>query len=133
MERSARSPTDVPRDQFLTGGDAWAQYRDGGADPDTFGLSVVGEAGDWWIAGNLMRDAAALRNVELLPWDCWGAMPGPDDPIDAGRGARFDRLAALTQSPDASFSELEACYEGDDGLRVPASVWNAVRGRKEAI
>ena len=125
--------TDVPRDQFLIGGDAWAQYRAGVADPDTFGLSVVGEAGDWWIAGNLMRDAAALRNVELLPWDCWGAMPGPDDPIDAGRGARFDRLAALTQSPDANFAELQDYYEGDDGLRVPASVRNALRGREEAI
>ena len=37
--------TDVPRDQFLIGGDAWVQYRAGVADPDTFGLSVVGEAG----------------------------------------------------------------------------------------
>jgi hypothetical protein len=125
--------TDVPRDQFLTGGDAWAQYRAGAADADTFGLSVVDEAGDWWIAGNLMRDAAALRNVELLPWDCWGAMPAPDDPIDAARAVRFDRLAALTQSPDANFAELQEYYEGDDGLRVPASVRNALRGREEAI
>ena len=57
----------------------------------------------------------------------------PDDPIDAGRVARFDRLAALTQSPDANFAELQEYYEGDDDLRVPASVRNALRGREEAI
>jgi hypothetical protein len=125
--------TDVPRDQFLVGGDAWVQYRTGIADPDRFGLSVVNEAGDWWIAGNLMRDAAALRNLELLPWDCWGAMPGPEDPIDDDRADLFDRLAELTQSPDANFSELQQSYHGDDGLRVPPSVRNALRGRDEAI
>ena len=125
--------TDVPRDQFLAGGEAWAQYRAGAADEQSFGLSAFDEAGAWWIAGNLMRDAAALRNLELLPWDCWGAMPGPDDPIDADRAARFDRLAALTGSPDANFAELRATYEDDDGLRVPASVRNALRGREEAI
>ncbi len=69
--------TDVPRDRFLTGGRAWAAYRSGAADPAAFGLTLTNEAGDWWIAANLMRDAAALRNTEVLPWDCWGAMPGP--------------------------------------------------------
>src|SRR5579872_4004659 len=73
--------TDVPRDRFLTGGRAWAAYRSGAADPAAFGLTLTNEAGDWWIAANLMRDAAALRNTEVLPWDCWGAMPGPEDTI----------------------------------------------------
>jgi hypothetical protein len=44
-------------------------YRSGTADPAMFGLTMTHEAGDWWIAANLMRDAAALRNIELLPWD----------------------------------------------------------------
>ena len=67
--------TDVPRDQFLVGGEAWRRFRAGEADPAKFGLSQLPEAGDWWIAANLMRDGAALLNIELLPWDCWGAMP----------------------------------------------------------
>ena len=37
--------------------------------------------GYWFIAGNLVRDLAALNKVELLPWDDWGAMVGPDEPI----------------------------------------------------
>ncbi len=50
--------TDVPRDRFLIAGQVWARCRSGAADPGRFGLSLTGEAGDWWIAGNLMRDAA---------------------------------------------------------------------------
>jgi hypothetical protein len=124
--------TDVPRDQFLIGGDAWARYRSGAADPGKFGLSLIGETGDWWIAANLMRDAAALLNMELLPWDCWGVMPGPDDPINPELAALFDRLAALTQDPDAALADLRQLCD-DDRLRVPPEVRNAVRGRLEKV
>jgi hypothetical protein len=123
----------VPRDRFLTAGQAWTQCRSGAADPGRFGLSVTGETGDWWIAANLMRDAAALGNIELLPWDCWGAMPGPDDPISRNLAALFDRLAALTQEPDGSFAELKRLCGADDRLRVPPAVRNAVRNRDEAL
>jgi Transglutaminase-like superfamily len=125
--------TDVPRDRFLIAGEAWARCRSGAADPDTFGLSIVNEAGDWWIAGNLMRDAAALGNIELLPWDCWGAMPEADEPIDESRRALFDRLATLTQAPDSSFAELQRLCQEDSRLRVPATVRNAVRMRDEPV
>jgi hypothetical protein len=125
--------TDVARDQFLVAGAAWADCRSAAADPDRFGLSMVSEAGDWWIAGNLMRDAAALGNLELLPWDCWGAMPTPDKPIDEADRALFDRLAALTQKPDACFAELRRLCEEDGRLRVPETVRNAVRGCEEPL
>ena len=125
--------TDVPRDRFLIAGDAWARCRSGAADPGKFGLSMIGEAGDWWIAATLMRDAAALGNLELLPWDCWGAMPAEDEPIGDARGALFDRLAALTQAPDRGFDELRRLVTGDDRLRVPPSVRNALRQRDEPV
>ncbi len=124
---------DVPRDQFLTAGAAWTRYRAGQADPAGFGLSVIGESGDWWIAANLMRDAAALRGREMLPWDCWGIMPGPGEPMRAGQLALFDRLAELTADPDASFAQLRALQETDDRLRVPPAVRNALRGREEPV
>ncbi len=124
---------DVPRDRFLIAGDAWARCRAGEADPATFGLSFLDEGGLWWIAGNLLRDAAALNTIEMLPWDDWGAMPGPDEAIDDDRLALFDRLAALTQMSDAAFAELRARYEGDDRLRVPTTVRNAVLNRDEAV
>jgi hypothetical protein len=125
--------TDVPRDRFLVAGEAWAQCRAGEADPGIFGLSPVKEFGSWWIAGNLMRDVAALNNVELLPWDCWGVMPGPQDTIDEERTALFDRLAALTRTPDAAFAELRNIYQADERIRVPSAVRNAIRDRVEMV
>jgi hypothetical protein len=125
--------TDVPRDRFLTGGRAWAGCRAGRADPASFGLTITNEAGDWWIAANLMRDAAALRNLEVLPWDCWGAMPRPEDTIGEELALLFDHLAALTEDPDAAHEELDRLCQEDDRLRVPPTVRNAVRDHDEPL
>lgn len=125
--------TDVPRDRFLIAGEAWARCRAGAADPNVFGLSPLNEAGYWWIAGNLMRDVAALDNIELLPWDCWGAMPKPHEEIDDGRGSLFDHLAGLTKAPDAAFTELRRLGQEDERIRVPSAVYNALRDRLEAV
>jgi len=120
---------DVPRDRFLIAGDVWARCRDGAADPALFG--ILDMAGLWFVAGNLVRDVAALNNVEMLPWDVWGAMPQPDESISRERLAFFDRLAALTHDPDAAFAEVRALYEGDERLRVPPVVFNAVLNQPE--
>ena len=125
--------TDVPRDQFLVAGEAWRRIRAGAADPAKFGLSLMNEAGDWWIAANLMRDGAALVNLELLPWDCWGAMPRPVDPIDDDLAELFDRLAELTLAPDENLATLRLMYSDDERLRVPATVRNASRGGYEPL
>lgn len=120
--------TDVPRDRFVVAGDAWTRYRAGEADPSRYGLSGINEAGDWWIAGNLMRDAAALDGVEVLPWDCWGAMPEPGEPVDV---ALFDRLAELTREPSAG--ELGAFLRDDERVRMPPQVRNHLRQRLEPL
>jgi len=122
---------DVPHDRFVIAGDAWAQCRAGKTDPAKFGIFDM--RGLWFIAGNLVRDVAALNNMEMLPWDVWGAMVRPDEPLRDDQLALFDRLAALTRAPDASFTELRTLYEDDDRLRVPATVFNAVLNRPEAI
>jgi hypothetical protein len=119
--------TDVPRDKFVIAGDAWQQVRQGEADPGRFGLTAIHEAGDWWIAANLMRDAAALAGVELLPWDLWGAMPEPESEIDV---ELFDELAAATAGP--SMPDVRRLL-ADDRLRVPGEVYNVQHRRKEAI
>jgi hypothetical protein len=125
--------TDVPRDRFLVAGDAWRLCRSGDADPAKFGLSLLNEAGCWWIAANLLRDVAALNDMEMLPWDVWGAMPAPDEPIDGEHLALFDQLADLTRDPDVAFADLTAAYAGDDRLRVPDTVYNAVLNRVEPV
>jgi len=124
---------DVPRDKFLVAGDAWRLCRDGDADPAKFGLSFMNEAGYWWIAANLLRDVAALNNMEMLPWDVWGAMPAPDDTIGDEQYALFDRLAELTRVPDAALTDLTAAYADDPRLHVPPTVYNAVLNRAESV
>ena len=81
----------------------------------------------------MMRDAAALGNIELLPWDVWGAMPEPEDTIDDELFALFDHLAELTLDPDVRRGELLALVAGDDRLRVPPTVRNVTLGRDEPI
>lgn len=109
---------DVPREKFLVAGDAWARCRAGTADPATFGLSITGRFGEWYVAANLMRDAAALQRLEMLPDDTWGAMPGPGDAPDGDLWALLDDVGALTRSPDASLGRLARLCD-DERLRVP--------------
>ena len=124
-------PLDVPRDRFLVAGEAWRRCRDGEADPAQFGIF------DLWglsfIAGNILRDLAALNGMEMLPWDCWGAMPDIQAPIDGAHLALFDRLAALTLDPDRNLAELRRVYAADERLRVPRSVYNARTFRPETV
>ncbi len=129
----AFDPLDVPRDRFLTASDAWTQCRAGKAEPSKFGIFVGDLRGLWFVAGELVRDVAALNNMEMLPWDVWGAIPRPGQELDDDQLAFFDRLAVLTRAPDASFAELRALYEGDERLRVPATVFNALLNRPERI
>ncbi len=122
----AFDPLDVPRDQFLVAGDAWHLYRSGKIPPDDF--CILDLKGSWLIAGNLMRDLAALNKREMLPWDCWDPMPPPNAAVDH---AQFNRLALLSSDPDAHEAELRAVYSEE--LPVPRVVMNAVRNRPEAV
>ncbi|WP_248580868.1 transglutaminase domain-containing protein [Nocardioides sp. InS609-2] len=109
---------DVPRDRFLVAGEAWARCRAGTADPGAFGLSITGRFGEWYVAANLMRDAAALQRLEMLPDDTWGAMPGPGDTVGGELAALLDGLGTLTLAPDTRLTELEQLW-ADERLRVP--------------
>ena len=124
---------DVPRDRFLVAGDAWAKCRAGEADPSKFGISFVNLRGLWFAAGDLVRDVAALNKMEMLPWDIWGAQPEPDEQLNDEQLEFFDKLAALSRDPDASFDVLRKLYAEDDNLRVPTTVFNSLLNRAETI
>jgi Transglutaminase-like superfamily len=112
-------PADVPRDQFVVAGDAWSLCRSGRTDPDAFG--ILDMHGLWFIAGDVIRDVAALNNREMLPWDIWGAMRRQDSELDL---PFFDHLAIVSSTPDAHRDELDALYR-DGRVGVPHAVFNA--------
>jgi transglutaminase superfamily protein len=124
---------DVPRDRFLMAADAWVLCREGTADPKKFGIFKGDLRGLWFIARNLVHDVASLNKMELLRWDDWGAMPNPVQPLSNDQLAFFDRLAALTKTPDATLDELRKHYDVDEGLQVPMVVFNAVLQRPEPL
>lgn len=126
-------PLDVPRDAFIIAGDAWQQCRSGRADASKFGLSFIHEAGLWFIAGNVVRDFAALNRAEGLPWDVWGVMEMGDDALTDERKALLDKVAALTLAGDDALPEIRKLYESEERLRMPPVVHNALRNAPESI
>ena len=117
---------DVPRDQFLVAGDAWQLCRAGKADPMDFGILDL--FGWWMIAGNVVRDLAALNNREMLPWDCWGPMPRPDEQPDFACSTGWRRCRTHPTRISTSCAKSTA-----SSLAVPPQVMNAVRNRLEAV
>lgn len=126
LQRDTLSPDfdtlDVPRDRFITGGHAWQLVRTERADPEKFGIFDM--HGTWFIIGNLLRDVAALNKMELLPWDSWGAMFGPDDAIPPVAERLFDRAAAVSWGNNDTLDALRALYDTEEGLRVPPVIFD---------
>ena len=113
-------PLDVPRPQFLVGGDAWQRCRRGSADPERFG--ILDMQGLWFVLQNLVRDLAARAKRELLPWDGWGLMLDReryDDPIVL---ALLDRVAELTQAGDERHAQVLALHDSEPELCVPRKI-----------
>lgn len=107
-------PLDMPRGQFVTGGEAWLMCRAGEADPDRFGIFEW--HGIWFVRGDLIRDFLALNKVEILPWDDgWGFLADEQD-MEA---ELMDHIAGLTRAGDEAFAEIRATYEKDPRFHVP--------------
>jgi hypothetical protein len=112
------APEDLQPGQFLSGGEAWAAYRQGRVDAAAFGVYGTPNFGPAEIRGNAIKDLAALNKVEMLPWDEWGPMPaiygghtGPE--VDS----LLDEIAAVSASDNAS--AIAELYQSN-GLQVPA-------------
>lgn len=110
--------TDVPRDRFLTGGEAWQLCRAGRADPERFGILDLW--GAMMIRGNAVRDLAALNKMELLPWDGWGLMDRAAELGDDVADRLTDEIADTTVAGE--WSDVRGLYEENDLLRVPPTI-----------
>lgn len=127
-------PLDVPRDQFIVGGQAWKMCRSGAAEPDSFGIFDMRGLG--FIRGDFIRDVAALNKVELLPWDCWGLIlkyEMDDNQIEAADLALLDQLAELTGGDVPDFEQVRSLYESDPRLRVAETIQSYVDGSLQSI
>jgi hypothetical protein len=80
-----------------------------------------------------LRNLLSLNKFEMLPWDVWGSQPAPDEVLDDQRLLFFDELAAFTRDPDTSFEQLLQRYASDERVRVPVTVFNALRRQHEAV
>jgi hypothetical protein len=112
-------PLDVPRDQFIVGGNAWQMCRSGQADPDSFGIADMHGLG--FVRGDFVRDVASLNKVELLPWDCWGIIEKAEenDPDDL---AFLDQVARLTCSDVPDLEAVRTLYETDQRLHMNGTI-----------
>ncbi len=127
-------PWDVPRDQFLDASTTWRRLRSGALSPDKVGLSVIGLSGWWFAAQSVLRDVAALNQIEMLPWETWsvggGFEPGRDiapQMIDA-----LDKVAnQLAGSPDADLAQR--VYRENPWIKVTPKVLSFVNGVPEEI
>ncbi|MER5181454.1 transglutaminase domain-containing protein [Streptomyces sp. NPDC002896] len=116
-------PMDVPRDRFLVAGSAWRSIRAGEADPKTFGLHLPDGplVGEWFVAGNIRLDLAALNKVETLLWDVWGVGAGGDGDMTDEIRELYDQ-ASLVACDDVPFDAARKLFAEHDGLRTPKTV-----------
>lgn len=96
-------PLDMPRETFLTAGEAWQAAR-AGADPDAFGHGSA--RGHWFLRIDLARDLLALAKRETSDWDGWRAAPPETHTLDQAAVDTCDALAALTANVDDRIDEV---------------------------
>ena len=113
-------PHDIPRGEFIGGGQAWTMCRGGEEKPEDFGLAPQSDRKGWWhVRDRLVRDLAAHNRSELLLWDTWGLMER-----EAGKDelALLDEVAWLTEASDSAFEHVRLIYEDEGSLKVPPVV-----------
>ena len=104
---------DVPRSRFKTAGMLWLALRNGGIDPKICGVSFAGIRGEWFPATSVLRDAAALAQIETLPWDFWG--PARDialtETVSNRISEKVDALALATIEKAETLESAATIYD----------------------
>ena len=116
-------PMDVPRERFQVAGKAWQRIRAGKADPKSYGLKMpdVELIGEWFVAGNIRLDLAAVNKVETLLWDIWGIGAGGDGDMTDEIYDLYD-LASRVVEDEIVFEAARTLFAENAGLRTPATV-----------
>ncbi|WP_203567200.1 transglutaminase-like domain-containing protein [Aestuariimicrobium ganziense] len=112
---------------FATAAQVWLAHRDHGLDLSTFGVAKEAPevGGVWFVREYVIFEVAHRYGDELLLWESWGAMEGPnassdtDDLVD--RVARL--LVAADAGDEAAEAELDQLYRTDDRLHPGSEVF----------
>ncbi|MBN1352870.1 transglutaminase domain-containing protein [candidate division KSB1 bacterium] len=114
---------DIPEGRFVTAGEGWRRYRQGEAEPGTFGVSR-NSIGWEMIVGNITCDAMALNKTELLPWDVNPHWSKKKEDLPASDVSLIDEAAALCREVDSRWEELRDFYDTHPIIRMPANFEN---------
>jgi hypothetical protein len=109
-------PYDIPRDRFITAGQAWLACRSGEADPARLGLDPT-DAGIDYVRGQLLRDFGALNKWEAAGADKWGLSGMAATALSARDMEVLDQVAAATHDGPPAFTSIRALYLSDPRLR----------------
>jgi hypothetical protein len=63
----------------------------------------------------------------------WGAQPAADYVLSDAEVAFLDEIALLTADPDANFDAFRQRFANDARVRLPETVFNALRQREERV
>jgi hypothetical protein len=91
----------LPRDTFLTAGQAWQACRSGQLEAVAFGHGAA--KGPWFMRVNVVRDHYALNNREISSWDGWRSITGRQRELAA---ADLRQVDALAQAPERLLVEV---------------------------
>lgn len=122
---------DMPRDQFVTGGEAWHLVREKGYNPQLFGIFKM--RGMDFIKGDFVRDVAALGKTELLPWDIWGIMEKDYSGMTESEKCELDDIVRMTISAEDNFESLKNLAEHDSRFKPGGEIGTFWGGKYSRI
>lgn len=102
------NPQDMPKDKFVSGGQAWQLCETNAADPQHFGIFDM--HGLDFIKGNVIRDFLALNKIELLPWDDFKLIDVGFRHMTPAQKALIECLTPISSGEDRDFVLLRAAF-----------------------
>lgn len=127
-------PMNLTEKHFINAGIAWRLYREGKADPETFGIGSDPKKfnletlyGAWFIRGQLLRDFAALNKVEPVPflvrldfgqnWAAWRLHSAKDKELSEEDLKLLDTMSDLCAKPDDRLNEINRLFAANEDLQ----------------
>lgn len=118
---SLPTPRDIPVGKgFQTAAEVWRGHRAGTLDVDNYGVDAAMPIarGAWFVRDYVVLEVAHRFGDELLLWDTWGTMTGPDS--EDNDMELIDTVSALLVAADtgdlAAEQRLLDLYRADERL-----------------